>query len=239
MAFPSGYDAYDTYGHGPSLSRRPSLYGGSHYSPPGMYPDSAPLDYAHSMYGAPTSTAVVPVSHRLTGPATPYDDLDIRDSYFPDQMTPMTPMVRPRPRRHSTVSYVSRPPPLDTYRRPSGIHIKFKRKGSLTAGIGLDEAQSRVRLSGNDSYSMYDLHADSRGRILLRVRWAGYSSLTYEIPLDGYDGRVDLQTLARRVSRACVHYLQANVVPIVWNRVQLHHLEEVSYGVWQPMLSSY
>ena len=32
--------------------------------------------------------------------------------------------------------------------------------------------------------------------------------MTYEIPLDGYDGRINLQTLARRVSRACVHYLQ-------------------------------
>jgi hypothetical protein len=30
---------------------------------------------------------------------------------------------------------------------------------------------------------------------------------------------------------------QANVIPIVWHRVQLHHLEEVAYGVWQPMLS--
>lgn len=31
---------------------------------------------------------------------------------------------------------------------------------------------------------------------------------------------------------------QANVIPIVWDRVQLHHLEEVAYGVWQPMLSA-
>ena len=30
---------------------------------------------------------------------------------------------------------------------------------------------------------------------------------------------------------------QANVIPILWDRVQLHHLEEVAYGVWQPMLS--
>lgn len=36
--------------------------------------------------------------------------------------------------------------------------------------------------------------------------------MTYEIPLDGYDGRVSLQTLARRVSRACVHYLQASTL---------------------------
>ncbi|KAF9569414.1 hypothetical protein CPC08DRAFT_623846 [Agrocybe pediades] len=144
----------------------------------------------------------------------------------------------PRHRRHSQVSFAARPMGLEAYRSPSAIHIKFKRKGSFTSGIGLDEAQSHIRLSGNDAYSFHDLHADGRGRIHLRVKWTGYSSLTYEIPLDGYDGRVDLQTLARRVSRACVHYLQANVIPIVWDGVLLHHLEEVSYGVWQPMLST-
>jgi hypothetical protein len=183
-------------------------------------------------------------------------------------------MGRPRHRRHSTVSFASQPTTIDPYRRPSSIHVKFKRKGGFTAGISLGEAQDHVRLSGNDSYRMHDLHADGRNRILLKVRvsvvvqlaelflienaqWAGYASMTYEIPLDGYDGRVSLQTLARRVSRACVHYLQvslhlvcgmllclslslpsqANVIPIVWHRVQLHHLEEVAYGVWQPMLS--
>lgn len=32
--------------------------------------------------------------------------------------------------------------------------------------------------------------------------------------------------------------VQANIIPVVWDRVELHHLEEVSYGVWQPMLST-
>lgn len=41
--------------------------------------------------------------------------------------------------------------------------------------------------------------------------------MTYEIPLDGWDRRVSLETLARRVSRACVHYLQ------VGSRVQSEH----------------
>lgn len=50
------------------------------------------------------------------------------------------------------------------------MSIKFKRKGSFVAGIGLDEAQSHVRLSNNDGYSLYDLHADSRGSILLKVK---------------------------------------------------------------------
>ncbi|KAF9057462.1 hypothetical protein BJ165DRAFT_1334743 [Panaeolus papilionaceus] len=167
------------------------------------------------------------------------------DQYYDEGRTPVdyhssmsNQMVMPRTRRHSTVSFAPRPPALDAYRHPSSIQIKFKRKGGFSSGIGLDEAQSRTRLSGNDAYSYHDLHADSRKKIFLKVKWTGYPSLTYEIPLEGYDGRVDLSTLARRVSRACVHYLQANVIPIVWDRVQLHHLEEVSYGVWQPMLST-
>ena len=32
--------------------------------------------------------------------------------------------------------------------------------------------------------------------------------MTYELPADSYDGRVELQTLARRIARACVHYIQ-------------------------------
>lgn len=34
--------------------------------------------------------------------------------------------------------------------------------------------------------------------------------MTYELPVDDYDGRVELQTLARRVARACVHFIQVN-----------------------------
>lgn len=89
--------------------------------------------------------------------------------------------------------------------------------------------------------------------------------MTYEIPVDGYEGRVQLQTLARRIARACVHFLQvstpprrvfpveharkwpvwltvaclqANMIPISWDRVILYHLEETSIGVWQPVLST-
>ena len=40
------------------------------------------------------------------------------------------------------------------------------------------------------------------------MQWSGYTSMTYEIPVDGYEGRVQLQTLARRIARACVHFLQ-------------------------------
>jgi hypothetical protein len=57
------------------------------------------------------------------------------------------------------------------YRPPNSMHIKFKRKGALMAGINLSDAQStRTRLSGNDAYTLQDLHADRRRRIYLRVR---------------------------------------------------------------------
>ncbi|KAJ2912203.1 hypothetical protein MD484_g8211, partial [Candolleomyces efflorescens] len=226
MAYAPSYDAYPR-----SLSRRASMSYGSSY---GMY-DHAPVMHAasdpyqhggYSMYGAP-STALVPVSHRLTGPD--YEDYDPRlDAYDYDMggggypVAPMTPIM-PRSRRNSAVSLLSL---SDGLRRGTGHRIKFKRKGTLMGGIGLDEAQARVRLSNNDSYSFHDLHSDHHRRILLKVKWAGYNSLTYEIPLDGWDRRVNLETLARRVSRACVHYLQANVIPILWDRVVLHHLEE-------------
>ncbi|KDR83462.1 hypothetical protein GALMADRAFT_85634 [Galerina marginata CBS 339.88] len=240
MAYSQGYDAYDPY-MSRSLSRRQSInYPGTPYPHHQGYPDGvAGSEYQqpYQIYGPP-SNAVVPMSRRLTG-----QGYDMEDPYYDERhgqipLAHSNSMIMPRHRRHSTVSFAARPPGMDAYRVPSALHLKFKRKGSFTSGIGLDEAQSRIRLSGNDAYSFHDLHADSRGRIYLRVKWTGYSSLTYEIRLDGYDGRVDLQTLARRVSRACVHYLQANVIPILWDRVLLHHLEEVSYGVWQPMLST-
>ncbi|KAJ3773963.1 hypothetical protein FB446DRAFT_787308 [Lentinula raphanica] len=232
LVFPgydTGYDAYNPH----SLSRRPSMYGGSSYAyDHGGYHH----DGYNSMYGAPYSMgAVTP----MMGSA--YDDMSMRESYYPDIRRPVSAMSV-RPRRHSAVSAMSRvplPPPLDAFRRASSIHIKFKRRGSLMAGISLAEAQGYARLSNNDYYSLHDLHADRRHTIFLKIRWAGYNSLTYEIPLEAsYDDRINLQTLARRISRACVHYLQANRIPIPWDRVDLHHIEEISYGVWQPMLTS-
>lgn len=210
---------------------------GAPYSDPGMY-GSDP--YGHQPgYG---QGALVPMGHRF--PTHGYDDMDGRDYEYDSyghghghgQYSGA--MMPSRSRRHSTASYLAVPAPqMDTYPRGTGQRIKFKRKGALMGGIGLDEAQGHVRLSNNDGYTYHDLHADRR-RVLLRVKWSGYNSMTYEIPLDGWDRRVSLETLARRVSRACVHYLQANVIPILWDRVVLHHLEEVSYGVWQPMLST-
>lgn len=207
-----------------------------------MHAASDPYPHgSYPMYGA-SSTALVPMSRRLT---SGYDDMDAYDRDYDYDGgygggAPMTPIM-PRSRRNSAASFASNLLPgmnMDTFHRGTGHRIKFKRKGGFMGGIGLDEAQARVRLSNNDSYTFHDLHSDHHRRILLKVKWAGYSSLTYEIPLDGWERRVNLETLARRVSRACVHYLQANVIPILWDRVVLHHLEEISYGVWQPMLST-
>ncbi len=72
-------------------------------------------------------------------------------------------------RRASSMSHRSRHP-MDSHRRWSSTLIKFKRKGGLRSGISLGEAMSNVRLSGNDSYSFYDLNVDHRGRILLKIR---------------------------------------------------------------------
>ncbi|KAJ7477086.1 hypothetical protein B0H11DRAFT_1289961 [Mycena galericulata] len=235
QGYSQGYSSYGDQGYS---------YGDTY---PGMYGDQQTGEASYPIYGPPTG--LIPQSHRLAGPS--YEDLSLREPYYADDMqlpvtrNALTPMVgfgntsRPRHRRHS-VSYSALPPMVDGgYRAPNSMHIKFKRKGSLLAGINLGDAQStRTRLSGNDAYSIQDLHADWRRRIHLRVRWAGYAPLTYEVPLDVYDGRVSMQSLSRRVARACVHYLQMNMVPVMYSRVELHHLEEIAYGVWQPMLST-
>lgn len=48
--------------------------------------------------------------------------------------------------------------------------IKFKRKGGFRSGITLGEAMSDAHLSQNHEYSLYDLNADGRGRIILKIR---------------------------------------------------------------------
>ena len=61
-------------------------------------------------------------------------------------------------------------PAFGDYRRTSATVIKFKRKGGFRSGITLGEAMSDAHLSSNDEYSLYDLNADGRGRIILKVR---------------------------------------------------------------------
>lgn len=59
---------------------------------------------------------------------------------------------------------------LDGYRRIGSTLVKFKRKGGLRTGVTLGEAMSNVHLSGNESFSFYDLNADHRGKIVLKIR---------------------------------------------------------------------
>jgi len=115
--------------------------------------------------------------------------------------------------------------------------IKFRVKGALRSGITLTDAVAGTKLSGGDYVKWHQIKADARGRIFLRIRWNGYSALTYEIPVDGYDDRVRLSSLARRVARACMHFMQANSIPLTWDRVKLYYLEEVAHGTWQPALT--
>jgi len=110
-----------------------------------------------------------------------YDNMD--EPYYDERSLPLghhtTSMSYPRRRRHSTVSFATMPPAVDQYRLPSSTRIKFRRKGSFTAGIGLEEAQSHIRLSGNDAYSFHDLHADSRKRIYLKIKVCNKGSLCH------------------------------------------------------------
>ncbi|CAL1701600.1 unnamed protein product [Somion occarium] len=225
------YPAYDTYNSQVAFPRQYSTYAGDHaYHDPlmaGAYGENYPQPQ-YPIY-TPQRTLSQYASHH-------YDDLD---PYHADAgyATPYAPQGM-RQRRYSSMSHRSRPR-LDHYaRRYGSTIIKFKRKGGFRSGITLGEAMSNVRLSSNDQYSYHDLGVDHRGRMLLKIRWTGYTSMTYEIPVDGYEGRVQLQTVARRIARACVHFLQANMIPISWDRVMLYHLEENSPGVWQPVLST-
>ncbi|KAF8450871.1 hypothetical protein L210DRAFT_3385442 [Boletus edulis BED1] len=153
-----------------------------------------------------------------------------------------------RPRRSSSVSYASSAgygvDPLRHVhshgRGGFGRVLKFKRKGAFRAGITLGEAQASVRLSDAESFTLQDLGVDHRGKIYVNLRWPGYSPLNYEIPVDGFGGYgyVDIQSLARRVGRAVSHYVQANVIPIHWERIEMQHLEELSIGMWHLKLSS-
>ncbi|EKM59447.1 uncharacterized protein PHACADRAFT_249944 [Phanerochaete carnosa HHB-10118-sp] len=237
------YPAYDTYNQGGvpfPLSRRPSMaYTDGYVDPP----------LASGAYGEGYSQGSFPVyapSRQVSqynggGGGYAYSDAyDGRDAYYDEgaagYSTPWTPGLSRR-RRHSSVSARQRPS-LDSFRRPNGTLVKFRRKGGFRSGVSLGEAMANVRMSGNDDYTFHDLNVDPRGRVVLKIRWSGYTSMTYEIPVDGYEGRVQLQTLARRIARACVHFLQANMIPISWDRVILYHLEEISIGVWQPVLST-
>lgn len=124
------------------------------------------------------------MSHRLTGPCTlcsldtfladfgiAYDNLLDYD-YPGSQLAPAfgsMALTHTRRRRQSNVSFVTRPV-LDQHRLSGSHQIKFRRRGAFSAGITLAEAQSHIRLSNNDHYTLRDLNADGRATVLLTVR---------------------------------------------------------------------
>jgi len=129
----------------------------------------------------------------------------------------------------------------DMYHRPGGrVTVKFRLKGEQQSGISVAEALNRERLSQSHGYMMRDIAPDMLGRITLKVRWSGYHSNTYEIPLSAdYNGYVNLASLARRTARAIVHFMQANHILLSWDRVMIHRLEETRPGIWIPVLMTH
>jgi hypothetical protein len=106
-------------------------------------------------------------------PVTPARSMTPHSHIPSNAMVTIPPPQPMRSRRHSAVSFTSGRDAYSQYRfggRPGSLSIKFKRKGAFMAGIGLDEAQSHMRLSNNDAYTIHDLHADPRGRILLKIK---------------------------------------------------------------------
>jgi len=118
--------------------------------------------------------------------------------------------------------------------------VKFRLSGQKRSGISVMDALQRVPLSQSRPYMMQDIAPDMYGKITLKVRWTGYHSNTYSIPLErSYEGYLDLQSLARRSARAIVHFMQANNIFLSWDRVMIHHLEEIRPGIWIPVLMTY
>ncbi|ETW84513.1 hypothetical protein HETIRDRAFT_312477 [Heterobasidion irregulare TC 32-1] len=155
-------------------------------------------------------------------------------------MTPFPSQYSKRGRRSSMSSmYAPAPMQLDGYRHAGGVPIKFRIKNSSRSGVSVHEIMSNMRLSGSHDYTFRDMKVDHRGRLMLKIRWNGYRSLMYEIPVSGHDGGyVNIQSFSRRVARAVVHFLAANAIQIPWDRVLIHRLEETAFGTWQPVLST-
>jgi len=232
-------------------------FGGSSYPPPGVmntsYSMGTPAGYPDSYDNSPLSDnffpppmddgfSAPPVRGRTlsTGGGGGFGPPAIMPPAQP--MTPYTPHYGKRGRRASSVGpgmgLTGYAP--DPYRRPGGVHVKFRMKGGFRQGISLAEATDSARLSRSVSYSLHDLAPDARGRITLKVRWAGFRSLTYEIPVStDYDGLVNLQSFARRIARAIVHFMTSNHISLSWDRVVLHRLEEVTPGIWIPVLTTH
>jgi len=242
MSYPPVFD-----GIARSMSTRPRLQSISYGPNAGFHPDHAyysePLRHAqiHPESIRPYSThgpvfAGGELSRHPSRYAGSYeDDMYLDDAYDRQGLYPSSKSSR-RHRRHSTYGGIQGAAPFfDGLRRPSVL--KFKHKGGYHSGVTLTEAMENVRISGDKLYSHRDLATDGRGNLYMKIIWSGYAPLTYEIPIDGHDGRVSLQTLMRRVSRACLHYIQSRAVLLHPDRILLHSIEEVTPGTWQPVMT--
>jgi hypothetical protein len=129
----------------------------------------------------------------------------------------------------------------DPFRRhPSGhTVIKFRLKGAQHSGISVNDALDRVRLSQGNGYLVHDISMGG-SKIDLKIRWSGYRSNVYSIPLSSdYRGCVDIQSLARRTARAIVHFMETNGISLSYHRVVVHRLEEINPGLWIPVLMTH
>ena len=107
---------------------------------------------------------------QLTRARPAYDDLDIRDPYYADyRRSAPYGMQRRASRMSRSLSRMSRHAGMG-YDAMRSTVVKFKRKGGFRSGITLGEAMSDAHLSQNHEYSLYDLNADARGRIILKIR---------------------------------------------------------------------
>ncbi|KAI0297920.1 hypothetical protein BC826DRAFT_907349 [Russula brevipes] len=136
--------------------------------------------------------------------------------------------------------YPSRGHNLEPYPLQASREVKFRRRGSRDSGVSLNEILNGARISQSTAYSLRDLTPDSSGKISLKVRWAGYHSNTYEVPLSAdSSGNVDLPSLGRRTGRAILHFMEQNKITLSGDRVMIHRLENSSYGIWVPVLATH
>ncbi|KAI9507169.1 hypothetical protein F5148DRAFT_981764 [Russula earlei] len=120
------------------------------------------------------------------------------------------------------------------------LPVKFRLSGEAHSGISVMDALDRVRLSQGRPYMLHDMSPDHFGKITLKVRWNGYHSNTYSIPLStDHLGYLDSQSLARRTARAIAHFMQNNHILLTWDRVVIHRLEETRPGIWIPVLTTH
>ncbi|KAJ6457282.1 hypothetical protein C8R45DRAFT_566025 [Mycena sanguinolenta] len=122
---------------------------------------------------------------------------------------------------HPSTSPSTRSPSHHATPFPSSPSLSSSARARCGLALIIDAQSTQTKLAGNADYTLQDLHADQRGRIHVRVdwewflpslKWSSDSPLTYEIHLDVDDGRIIMEALLRRVARACVDYLESNMV---------------------------